>query len=179
MRYTFRGQFQQYGHDTAEQVRMRDPRHFETCWKYGFVRNPWDRYCSLYYHFINSRHEEMRADDLDWQRESFHEWIHTPYVRKKGRGWEWTMNQCPNIMFHIDGEMVMDKVFRFDRLHDAYRQVADKLQAPLPNLPTRKAAPKHFRTKDLIVDPEDIEFIAHHSAWEIERFGYRYEQASR
>ena len=111
MRYMYREHIHVYSHDTVEQVKMRFSQTWDQHWKFGFVRNPWDRMVSLYFNSRYSRHEHIPTG-LGQLQQDFHWWLHRPRITRKG--YEWIHQQSPANMLCIDGEVAVDEVFEFD-----------------------------------------------------------------
>lgn len=200
--FSYRNHIIRYTHDSAKQVKMRLTHKWDDHWKFGFVRNPWDRIVSLWYRIHMDRHTTLK-DDLDWQREDFHTWLNAgpkdPNYEKPERGpkkgwsknsldklWHQKSNQFlydmnPGKMFLDDaGLLMLDRVFKFEALPAAHKEIRERIGGIPPfNLPTRKQAPRTYKTHDLIVDPLDIEIIENFSEWEVKRFNYRFSNARR
>ena len=173
VRYQYRDKFDYHSHYTATQIRDRDTELFDAAWKFAFVRNPWDRMVSLYYHFHQSKHIPMQHN-IEWQREHFHEWFNHahPYVNRYNL--EWIRGQTPGNMLFIDGELVMDQVFKFENMREAHMLICEQLSVPWFRLPRRKASRRDWKVKELVVDQADIDAIAEIGTWEIERCGYEF-----
>ncbi len=176
MRYMYREHIHVYSHDTVEQVKMRFSQTWDQHWKFGFVRNPWDRMVSLYFNSRYSRHEHIPTG-LGQLQQDFHWWLHRPRITRKG--YEWIHQQSPANMLCIDGEVAVDEVFEFDDMYTAHRFIAATLEVPPTAVRHRKAAPRPCSAKSILSDRGDRELIARIGAWEIDRYGYTFEGATR
>jgi len=139
-------------------------QQFESYFKFGFVRNPWDRVVSLY-----ERREalELRAQMTfdqfaDWIQYSSSTCIHSSPHRYQ---LDWFVD--PN------GKMLADFIGRFERLQEDWAFVAKKLGLS-KTLPHTRAnpRPRHYseyytpRTRRLIEEKFKVD---------IETFGYQFE----
>jgi hypothetical protein len=141
---------------------------FEEFFKFGFVRNPWDRTVSLY-----ERRDEGRAPlSEEMSFEQFVEWIN------------YSSDTCEHATRHknqldwfIDdkGKILMDFIGRFERLQDGWKTICDKLalNATLPHANRNSGRKKHYteyyttKTKDMIASKFRVD---------IEYFGYEFGQ---
>lgn len=200
--YQYRNKFLRFSHDRADQVKMRLGNKWDSFWKFGFVRNPWDRYVSLWYRINLDRHITLPTD-LDGQRQVFKEWLNVGpldpnYTRPDYPGssknwpkeaadkiWHKRNNQfihdlTPGKMLaDEDGQVMVDRVFKFESLTAAHEVIRGKLDVPYHRLPTRKPAPRTYKTHDLIPDPLDVEKIEFLGGWECREFGYKFSDARR
>ena len=138
-------------------------KQFETYFKFGFVRNPWDRVVSLY-----ERKEKGQLRDkmtfeqfVDWIQYSSATCIHSSPQRYQ---LDWFVD--PN------GAVIADFIGKFERLDEDWEFVAKKLGIS-ETLPHRRPNPRerHYteyyntRTRDLIATKFRID---------IEHFGYEF-----
>lgn len=148
-------------HASAREIKaLLPPAVFDRCFKFGFVRNPWDLEVSLYKYMLRTTHhfqneEIKRLGSFD------------AYV-------EWRVSQPPRLQsfFLTDegGMLLVDFVGRFEEILDDFSHITQKLghRTELPSLNT-SSPPTDYRdwyskrTRDLI--------YARH-AQDIERFRY-------
>ena len=138
-------------------------RQFETYFKFGFVRNPWDRVVSLY-----ERAEALQLKDkmtfdefVDWIQYSSSTCVHSSPHRHQ---LDWFVD--PN------GHVLADFIGKFERLDEDWAFVAQKLGVTA-TLPHRRPNPRarHYteyytaRTRDIIANKFKVD---------IERFGYEF-----
>jgi hypothetical protein len=139
-------------------------QQFENYFKFGFVRNPWDRVVSLY-----ERTEPMQMKDkmsfeefVDWIQFSSATCIHSSPHRYQ---LDWFVDSSGNIL--------ADFIGRFERLDEDWAVVADKLGISEKSLPhvRENPRPRHYaeyynaRTRDLIAEKFRVD---------IEHFGYEF-----
>src|SRR5262249_46954504 len=107
-------------------------KQFETYFKFGFVRNPWDRVVSLY-----ERNEALQLRN-EMTFEEFVDWI------------EYSSATCDHSSPHryqldwfVDpsGNMLADFIGKFERLEEDWAFVAQKLGVR-KELPTRRGNPR-------------------------------------
>jgi len=136
-------------------------KQFEEFFKFGFVRNPWDRVVSLY-----KRNEGVQMRDkmtfdefVDWIKYSSSTCVHpVPHVNQL----DWLVDS--------HGDVLVDFIGKFENLKEDWKVVASKLGLP-EELPHKQQNPfkekKHYTeyysesTKEIIADKfrVDIEFF--------------------
>jgi hypothetical protein len=138
-------------------------RQFEAYFKFGFVRNPWDRVVSLY-----ERNEGLQLKDK-MSFEQFVDWIQ--YSSST------CIHPCPHryqLDWFVDphGNLLADFIGRFERLEEDWTFVAQKLGVT-QQLPHRGANPR-ARHYTEYYDARTREVIANKFRIDIERFGYEF-----
>lgn len=138
---------------------------FEQYFKFGFVRNPWDRTVSLY--------ERKEGMQLSGQKtfEEFVEWINYssdtclhPTQHKNQLDWFCEGN----------GKLLVDFIGRFERLHDDWKIVCEKLRIDV-NLPHVNKNPARTRHYTKYYTKKTKQIIAEKFSVDIEYFGYEFE----
>ena len=138
-------------------------RQFDAYFKFGFVRNPWDRTVSLYERMeARQMRNEMSFDEfVNWIEYSSSTCIHsTPHRYQL----DWFVDP--------DGKVLADFIGRFERLDQDWAFVAQKLGIA-ETLPHRRVNPRsrHYteyytaRTRELIANKFQVD---------IEYFGYEF-----
>ena len=138
-------------------------KQFETYFKFGFVRNPWDRVVSLY-----ERNETLQLRNK-MSFDQFVEWIQyssSACVQPSPHRYQLDWFVDPN------GTILADFIGKFEQLEADWAFVAQKLGVN-PELPHWRANPRarHYteyyndRTKQLVADKFRID---------IEHFGYEF-----
>ena len=138
-------------------------KQFESYFKFGFVRNPWDRVVSLY-----ERREAGTLKDkmtfeqfVDWIQYASATCIHSSPHRYQ---LDWFVD--PN------GNVLADFIGRFEQLEKDWDSVAQKLGIT-EKLPHRKANPRARHYTDYYT-PRLRDLIAQKFRIDIERFGYEF-----
>jgi hypothetical protein len=138
-------------------------RQFETYFKFGFVRNPWDRVVSLY-----ERTEALQLRDrmtfdefVDWIQYSSATCVHSSPHRYQ---LDWFVD--PN------GNVLADFIGKFERLDEDWAFVAKKL-AVSEKLPHQRANPRTRHYSEYYT-PRTRDIIANKFKVDIERFGYEF-----
>jgi hypothetical protein len=147
----------------AEQRKERGRGQFESYFKFGFVRNPWDRVVSLY-----ERNEAVQMQP-QLSFEEFVRWI------------QYSSSTCVHSSPHryqldwfvdADGRMLADFIGRFERLQEDWAVIAKKLGVS-EALPHTRANPRsrHYteyyttETKGIIEEKFKVD---------VETFNYRF-----
>lgn len=144
-------------HVSAEAVRKNlGEKIWDKYFKFCFVRNPWDRVVSCYYH---------RNPDC-----SLTEFVHSDLVSfnlkyRTGRR-----------IYKIGKKFVADKIYRFEDLKEAAIDIEERLNLPkplvLPHLKAKSRPPGiHYRE---VLSDKDRDTIAELYKEEIRKFGYTY-----
>jgi hypothetical protein len=147
----------------AEYRRALGREKFNSYFKFGFVRNPWDRVVSLY--------ERKEAAQLR------HEMTFPEFAR-----WiQYSSSTCPHSSPHryqldwfvdASGHMLADFIGRFEQIDQDWPTVAAKLGIDQP-LPHKRANPreKHYTE---YYDNETRDLIAEKFKVDIDYFGYKF-----
>lgn len=151
-----------YNHCTADLIKRRvGNKKYSEYTKFCVVRNPWDRAVSIYW--WNRNREDGHAID---ESISFSQYI-TSEERKIVTDQD---------VYMIDGEIVVDEIIRFEDLKSGLKQVTDKIglsELTLPRAKTYTRKNKEHYSK--MYDDETRDFIASKCAFEIEHFGYEFD----
>jgi hypothetical protein len=139
-------------------------RQFETYFKFGFVRNPWDRVVSLY-----ERSEPLQMKDkmsfeefVDWIQYSSATCIHSSPHRYQ---LDWFVDGS--------GKILADFIGRFERLEEDWAFIAQKLGIATQILPHRRANPRARHYAEYY-NARTREIIAQKFRVDIEHFGYEF-----
>jgi hypothetical protein len=139
-------------------------RQFDTYFKFGFVRNPWDRVVSLY---ERTEAQQMRdqmtfTEFVEWIEYSSSTCVHSSPHRYQ---LDWFVD--PN------GKVLADFIGRFERIEQDWAYVAQKLGIREP-LSHQRAS---FRTRHYTeyYDGRTREIIAQRFKVDIDHFGYEFD----
>jgi hypothetical protein len=137
--------------------------------RFGFFRNPWDRFVSNYFYF--KAYGQMKGRDLHDGKivnryNSFLEFtLNFPniYEELKSRHWSHQVNWVKDRI---------DFIGRFENLQDDFNIVCDKIGIPRQQLPHKnKSKHKHYTE---YYDDETKQIVAEKYAKDIEYFGYEF-----
>src|SRR6266852_317995 len=138
-------------------------RQFDSYFKFGFVRNPWDRVVSLYERTEaqQMRNEMTFTEFVEWIEYSSSTCVHSSPHRYQ---LDWFVD--PN------GKVLANFIGRFERLDEDWAYVAQKLGIK-ESLAHRRAS---FRTRHYTeyYNTRTRELIAQKFKVDIERFGYEF-----
>ncbi len=154
-------------HLLARQVREEvGAETFERCFKFSFVRNPWDKAVSQYAYM--AQREDLRRFVGMSPQTGFKDYL-SLIVRRRHVQWE------PQLSFLLDdnGELLVDYVGRYEQLLEGAQHVLRQLRLPPRLLPhgnrSRRGAYQDY------YDDESREMVAELFAEDIDRLGYVYE----
>lgn len=132
-------------------VREQHPEEWESSFKFAFVRNPMDRFVSLYHYFLQpqpryrrrwtGRNQRLHAIALYCEARggfaSFCAKLHKSRIMQRDMHF-WPQHRwiCDNY-----GCCLMDFVGRYETLQEDIRQVAGRLEVEAPELPHRNPSP--------------------------------------
>jgi hypothetical protein len=138
-------------------------KQFESYFKFGFVRNPWDRVVSLY-----ERNEAVQLKNkmtfeqfVDWIQYSSATCIHSSPHRYQ---LDWFVD--------ANGTVLADFIGKFERLEQDWALVARKVGVS-ETLPHRRANPRARHYTDYY-NTRTRELIANKFRIDIEHFGYEF-----
>jgi len=133
------------------------PETWDGYFKFCIERNPWDRVISSYFW---KNKQEPRPTILEWLENGGH-----MILQKRGRE-----------LYTIDGDIVADRIVRFENLNGDLEEIRLKLGLPEPlDLPHAKSGTRkdkrHYRE---ILGEKERRIIERDFAFEINRFGYSF-----
>jgi len=149
-------------HDTAKQLRQGDPQRWINAFTFAIVRNPWDRAVSYW-----SRIHRRRLTT-----QSFPEWV------KEGMPpfWDGAVHPLDTSGFVTsNGLVLVDYLGQYETLQNSIRYVVHSTEfVPSRDFPhVRRIERKHYST---YYDDKAMEIVAGFCKWEIDRFGYKFEE---
>ena len=147
----------QGSHPFAKVVReLVGKKSWANCWKFGVVRNPWERMVSLYA-FLRER--ELIESDV-----TFRSWLlDGSNAHKKAVPQSYWL--CD------DGRQIVNTVFRFERLDSVRSALSAHLGQPIRLGRYRKTAHGDYRG---YYDGDMEAWVGEVHAEDIERFGYEF-----
>ncbi len=147
-----------YNHISAPRARVAlGAEVFDAYFKFAVERNPWDAVVSAYYWTMRDRPEP----------EAFEEWVYGDQVEHLARN---------ERRYRIDGELVADRVLRYERLDADLAEVWSHLGLPgSPDLPRAKGGARPGRTPyQEMFTPVSRDHVGEVFVRVIEAFGYAF-----
>ena len=147
----------------AERRKERGRQQFASYFKFGFVRNPWDRVVSLYErNEATQMRQEMTFEKfVRWIQYSSATCVHSSPHRYQ---LDWFVD--------ADGKMLADFIGRFERLQEDWVVVAKKLGVS-ETLPHTRDNPR-LRHYTEYYTPETTRIVEEKFKVDIETFNYRF-----
>lgn len=152
------------GHGPARETRRRTigqhvPPFYTEAFHYGFVRNPWDRIVSFFHH--------AKKDAVSTLE--FTAWV----IGSKKR----LLHTSPIECFYDEGEYILDFVGQYEHLERDIHALCDAANWPHPEHimianPGKKRPAREWQS---YYNEETRKFVAEIGRWEIERYGYTFE----
>lgn len=142
-------------HPFATEVRQEVGKsNWTQCWKFGIVRNPWDRLVSLHTFLI----------EREITKVSFRSWLlGQTNIHKKG---------IPQSRWLYDGRrQIVDQVFRFERLNEVQQALSSHLRQPVVFNWYKKIERGDYQSQ---YDKRTKAWVQKTYAEDIERFGYEF-----
>ncbi|MGN6555677.1 MAG: sulfotransferase family 2 domain-containing protein [Verrucomicrobiota bacterium] len=167
------------GHRTIMGYRTMLPRTvFESCFKFTFVRNPWDRLASAFFFLKNenmeSNHKWARKHlaDFDTFENFVRRWVTRETV--------W-LNSHFLPQFHFvtleDTRPAVDFIGYYENLADDFSFICERLKVRV-NLREENQNPRRSRDFREYYDDETRQIVADAYAEDIKLFGYTFDNAS-
>lgn len=142
-----------------------EPEKFAAYFKFGFVRNPWDRAVSLY-----ERNEGLQLKSsmsfeqfIDWMKFASSTCMH-PVPHRYQLDW----------FVSPHGDVIADFIGRFERLQADWDHVSRRLGIPARALPQRNVNFGRSRDYTGYYSERTKRIVAERFAVDIEYFGYRF-----
>ena len=158
------------GHCPAPSAIFRWGREwFDEHYTFGVVRNPWDRFFSLY-NFCMQVHKDPLTPEKDWP---FEKWAKAVLVDRVQEVMRIYRNIRPmTTWLYSQGEPVVDDIGRFERLDEAWEMFTARLGIPYLALPKVNAT-AHVPYLDAYrAHPELVDFVAVFYKSDVEVFNY-------
>lgn len=160
--------FQKYG------KKVKRPHNFNSdlnrgFFRFGFFRNPWDRFVSKYFYFKNYGQKlgnDLHSGEIVNRFNSFREFvINYENVSSEFKSPHWKNQICWN----VDR---LDFIGKFENLQEDFNTICDKIGIPRQKLPHKnKTRHKHYTE---YYDDETKQVVAEKYAKDIEYFGYKF-----
>jgi hypothetical protein len=159
-----------YNHYTAMELReILGPTEFESKFKFGFVRNPWDKVVSEYRFRIWTYQTELTPDT------SFSQWLKSAYVDRDPKYYDWPKMFLPQLEWITNekGEIAVDFIGRFENLQNDFDIISStlKIDRQLLRHENRSRESSGYRH---YYDHETKAIVEKLFKADIEYFGYKY-----
>ena len=143
--------------------------------KFVFVRNPWDLQVSSWHHL--QRVPNAPTD----QFEDFEAFLRHKFDRD--RPFEYYFEASRQIQSHyltdMEGNVIVDFVGRFERLHQDFDEACRRGGLPQISLPHRRHSRERKKDYRIYYDDVTAQLVADHYAEDIQRFGYSFDDFDR
>ncbi|WP_082850117.1 sulfotransferase family 2 domain-containing protein [Halioglobus sp. HI00S01] len=138
---------------------------FETYFRFSIVRNPYKRLISMYHYLPQSR------------ATSFDDFVFNRFFRHLWRNMYWFVRPQVEYLNDKNGNMLVNRVIRFEQLNEDFSAVAKQLQLPDTPLPkvnvSRDHRPKEYRSlADYYRRDETRRWVEHLYADDLAYFKY-------
>lgn len=122
-----------HGHISVRQLRQHlDPAAWESYFKFGFVRNPYDRYVSTCF-FLNRKNPEFANTAQAFMKRA----LAVPRFRERA------LAKPQHLQLSDDnGEIALDAVGRYETLQQSFDEICERIGIPSTDL-TRNNPSKH------------------------------------
>ena len=189
------------GHETMQDFYDKDPETFEGCFKWAFVRNPWDRIASVWSNIFNRFSQYNKPNDVKgWEsligdldlKETFRKFVDLLFERREkfqdldSLRWTWLpdldlphsrMHFFPCVsMLKVEGQNRADFVGRFENLQEDWQKVSKRFgngeKLPVRNSHLLKFG-KEYDPRDLY-DQETIRKVGEIYRDDVDAFGYSF-----
>ena len=160
----------------AAQHMLKAP-HFESLYKFAFVRNPWDRLVSAYCHFQREQKTLLREQNIHAMPE-FTEWIlgdNVGYDEEAGEFIRSIRRSQFDHLIDLNHQIVVDFVGRYERLAEDYELLCNKLELPHAALPHKRNSNRSSSYLQQY-DADSRDLVADFYRRDIETFGYGFNE---
>jgi hypothetical protein len=174
-----------FSHLSGHRIATKLPRHakviaakellprefFEGLFKFAFVRNPWDLQVSSFHHIRRERPHYLGGHE---DFEGFLRWKLDP-----GRPYQYHVDTSIELqsdyLIDLRGQVVVDFIGRYERLHDDFQTACGRIGIPAPPLPHSRAATDRGKDYRGYYTDDTAALVAQHFARDIELLDYRFD----
>ena len=150
---------------------------FDACYKFAFVRNPWDRMVSWYKMLKFRRDKRCDVKNKAFEKgDSFEAFIrHVPGITNRPSGPRSCAFDQMTYIGDADGRLLVNDVYRFEDFEAECRRLAARIGFEIQDIPHKNRAKKHRHYSTYYTD-ELAEVAAKRLARDISAFGYKFER---
>lgn len=173
-------------HLTGHRLGTKFPRHakaiaakemlprelYDALFKFAFVRNPWDLQVSSFHHIRRERPQHLGGHE-DFA--SFLRWKLDP-ERPYQFHLDTSIERQSDYLIDLHGNLIVDFVGRYERLHDDFAVACERIGIPCPVLPHRRQATDRKKDYRSYYTDDTAALVAAHFAADVERFGYTFDR---
>lgn len=153
----------QHGHLSAQQIKPHLSEHkWESYFKFGFVRNPYDRFVSTCF-FLNRKVPNFAANATAFMKQA----LTVPRFRQRV-----LVRPQQLQLTGADGQIALDYVGRFETLQASYDEICSRIEIPSAELPHKNAS--DHSTFAQYYDDELREIVADYYATDLKLFNYNF-----
>lgn len=173
-------------HLTMEQAYNLYPTfkdQFDSFYKFGFVRNPYERFLSIFFFSSKAILRQPQSFFNDLGVEGIKKHLKEVYIKKyyieNKNSFEIVKGPQYKFLCDLNDKIIVNEVFRFENYNDNFQQLGKKLNLPLPFEWLKKNGVHQINEsykfdfdKNLLLDDELKEFIFNYYIKDFEIFGY-------
>lgn len=166
-------------HAPALTYREADPEFFRRAYKFGVVRNPWDRFASSFHFMKNGTDWPMQQA---WAKRHIGDHVFASFVRKLrnplfrntilAERFFWPQSFW---LTDREGALLVDEAYRFEDIAEAMASICARLKLPPPQRMPRHRRSARADYRSLYADEEMIALVSRLYPDDIRRFGYSFE----
>ncbi|BCU07352.1 sulfotransferase family 2 domain-containing protein [Allochromatium tepidum] len=174
-----------FSHLSGHRIAAKLPRHakvvaakellpkeyFDSLFKFAFVRNPWDLQVSSFHHIRRERPQYLGGHETF---EDFLRWKLDP-ERPYQYHIDTSITLQTDYLIDLGGTIVVDFIGRYERLHDDFATVCERIGIRTPALPHERQARDRKRDYRSYYDDETAELVARRFARDIRMLDYRFD----
>jgi hypothetical protein len=172
--YKIGAKFPRHARAVAAWENISEP-FWSELFKFVFVRNPWDRQVSSWHHL------QRMPNAPTGQLADFEAFLRHRRDPDRSFVWEFEIFSAPQSQYMLDmeGNLIVDFVGRFERLHEDFEEVCRRGGTSRIHLPHRRRSGKRQRDYRTYYDDVTAELVADLYAEDIQRFGYSFDDYGR
>lgn len=150
---------------------MLPKEQFDALFKFAFVRNPWDLQVSSFHHIRRERPHYLGGNATF---EDFLRWKLDP-ARPYQYHVDTSITPQTDYLIDLHGEIVVDFIGRYERLHQDFGEVCARIGIEPPQLPHARQAKDRKKDYRSYYSDATAELVAGHFARDIQMLGYGFD----
>ncbi len=145
--------------------------YFDSLFKFAFVRNPWDLQVSSFHHIRRERPHYLGGHTTF---EGFLRWKLDPQ-RPYQYHIDTSITPQTDYLIDLGGQVVVDFIGRYERLHEDFASVCESIGIPCPALPHARQARDRKQDYRGYYTDATAELVATHFERDIRMLDYRFD----